>query len=72
MYYAGVIVDISGGKLDRAFTYRVPPSLEGRLEVGMQVEVPFGPADRRVGAYVVELSDTCAYDVKKGWPWRAS
>ena len=65
MYYAGVIVDISGGKLDRAFTYRVPPSLEGRLEVGMQVEVPFGPADRRVGAYVVELSDTCAYDASR-------
>ena len=62
MKYAGVIVDISGGKLDRAFTYRVPETLSGQLAVGMQVEVPFGPANRRINAWVVELSDRCAYD----------
>ncbi len=62
MKYAGVIVDISGGKLDRVFTYRIPASLAGQVHIGVQVEVPFGPGNRRVSAYVVELSDTCAYD----------
>lgn len=62
MKYAGVIVDISGGKLDRVFTYRIPEALADRLCVGMQAEVPFGPANRRVSAYVVELSDSCAYE----------
>ena len=62
MRYAGVIVDVSGGRLDRVFTYRIPPRLEGQVTVGMQVEVPFGRGNRQTDAYVVELSDTCACD----------
>lgn len=44
MRYAGVVVDISGGKLDRMFTYRIPERLEEQVRVGDQVEVPFGKA----------------------------
>ncbi len=62
MRYAGVIVDISGGKLDRIFTYRIPDELEGQVEVGSQVEAPFGKGNRRITAFVVEITDTCACD----------
>ncbi len=61
MRYAGVVVDISGGKLDRMFTYRIPERLEEQVRVGDQVEVPFGKGDRRVTAFVIEISDTSSY-----------
>lgn len=62
MKYAGVIVDISGGKLDKVFTYRVPDELFGQVTVGVQVEVPFGKGNRHISAYVIELSDHCSCD----------
>ena len=40
--YADIIVDITSEKLDRSFQYLVPQHLEGRLQPGMQVQVPFG------------------------------
>lgn len=62
MRYAGVIVDISGGKLDKVFSYRIPEALAGQIAVGMQVEVPFGKGNRRIDAYVIELTDHCSYE----------
>ena len=62
MKYAGVIVDLSGGRLDKVFTYRIPPALREQIAVGMQVEVPFGQGNRQIDAYVIELADTCSYD----------
>jgi primosomal protein N' (replication factor Y) len=37
--------------LRRTFTYRVPPALQGALEEGSRVAVPFGP--RKLAAFVV-------------------
>lgn len=65
MKYAGVIVDILGGNLDRIFTYRIPESLKDRVEVGQQVEVPFGSGNRRTDAYVVSLMDTAPIEENK-------
>ena len=56
--YADVIVDLASDALDHVFTYSVPEGLE--IEVGQQVEVPFGP--RRVDGFVVGLSDETALD----------
>lgn len=61
--YAKIIVDISQEKLDKTFDYRIPPYLKERLEVGMQVYIPFG--NRRITGYVVELSDEAEYDETK-------
>ena len=60
--YAGLIVDITGGKLDKVFTYRIPDALAGQITVGMQVIVPFGKGNRRTEAYVIELMEHCSYD----------
>ena len=60
--YAGVIVDITGGKLDKVFTYRIPDALAGQVTVGMQVLVPFGRSNRQTEAYVIELMEQCSYD----------
>ena len=61
--FANIIVDISQEKLDKTFQYRVPPRLEKRLEIGMQVYIPFG--NRRLTGYVIELTDTAEYDIAK-------
>ncbi|MBP3702058.1 MAG: primosomal protein N' [Lachnospiraceae bacterium] len=61
--YAGVIVDITGGKLDKVFTYRIPDALADQITVGMQVIVPFGRGNRQIEAYVIELMDHCPYDL---------
>ncbi len=61
--YANVIVDISHEKLDKTFQYRVPEELKERLEVGMQVQIPFGT--RTINGYVVELTQEAEYEVSK-------
>lgn len=55
--YADIIVDISLGKLDRTFQYRIPEELEEQIYPGVLVEVPFGNGSRRIRGYVVELKD---------------
>ena len=54
--YADIIVDISLGKLDRTFQYRIPPALTGQIRPGVLVEVPFGNGSRRIRGYVVEVT----------------
>ncbi len=62
MQYANVIVDISIGQLDRCFQYRIPPSLQEQIHIGVPVYVPFGKGNRKTRGYVVGLSDTLAYE----------
>ena len=54
---ARVIVDIQTTKLDRAFSYRIPKSLQDRIKVGLSVIVPFGKGNKLIKAYVVEILD---------------
>lgn len=61
--YANVIVDISHEKLDKTFQYKIPERLKETLQVGMQVQIPFG--SRRLTGYVVELTDRAEYEEDK-------
>ena len=63
--FADVIVDIQHEKLDKIFQYRIPGSMEGRLEPGMEVLVPFGKGNRQIRGYVTGISKTCDYDLSK-------
>lgn len=63
--YANIIVDISHEKLDKTFQYKIPESLKEVLEIGMQVEIPFGKGSRKTTGYIVELTDTPEYEVEK-------
>ena len=40
--YADIIIDITHEKLDKVFQYIIPEYLQGKLETGMEVIVPFG------------------------------
>ena len=63
--YAQVIIDITHEKLDRVFTYCIPSELEGMLQIGMEVLVPFGASNKERHAYVVGFSDTCDFDTAR-------
>ncbi len=55
--FADIIIDISHSKLDQTFQYRVPEALQGVLEPGNVVEVPFGRGDRQTRGYVMRITD---------------
>ena len=63
--FADIIIDIQHEKLDKIFQYRIPGRLEGKLEPGMEVLVPFGNGNRQIKGYVTGLSETCDYDLSK-------
>ena len=63
--YADIIIDITHEKLDKIFQYRVPESLEGKLETGMEVLVPFGRGNRETRGYVVGFSEKAEYDPER-------
>lgn len=53
--YVGVVVDLPVKKIDRPFDYKVPPKMEGKIQIGSHVLVPFGP--RKIEGFVVEIKD---------------
>lgn len=59
--YANICVDISHEKVDRPFQYKVPETLRGRLEPGMQVFIPFGRGNKQIKGFVLELTDVSEY-----------
>ena len=63
--YAKVIVDITHEKLDKVFEYRIPSELEGVLQVGMEVIVPFGKGNRETNGYVIGIAANCEYEAEK-------
>lgn len=59
--YAQIVIDISHGRLDRPFTYRIPEALDAQLGLGSLVVVPFGRGNSVRKGYVIGFSDTCEY-----------
>lgn len=59
--YAQIIIDISHGRLDRPFTYRIPEALQNNLCLGSLVVVPFGKGDTKRKGYVIGFSNACEY-----------
>ena len=63
--FADIIIDITHEKLDKVFQYRIPPELEGVLQVGMEVIVPFGKGNKKTHGYVIGFSEKADYDLAK-------
>ncbi len=60
LYVSAYVLD-SPYKIDRAYDYYIPEQLEGEIDIGTLVSVPFGMSNRRIFALVTELKDSCAY-----------
>lgn len=63
--YADIIIDISHEAIDRTFQYVVPEELSDILEIGMQVQVPFGQGNRTRKGYVVGITTVPDFDVDR-------
>ena len=63
--YANIIIDITHEKLDKIFQYHIPSELEGMLEIGTEVIVPFGKGNRAISGYIIGFSETSEYDAQK-------
>lgn len=63
--YANIIVDISHEKVDRPFQYKVPDSLVGKVEAGMQVVIPFGKGNKEIAGFILELTDELSFEEEK-------
>ena len=63
--YADIIIDISHEAIDRTFQYKIPDEIIDNLEVGMQVQVPFGQSNRLRKGYVIGISDEPSYEPEK-------
>ena len=63
--FADIIIDITHEKLDKVFQYRIPPELEGVLQVGMEVVVPFGKGNKETHGYVIGFSEKEDYELSK-------
>ena len=63
--FADIIIDITHEKLDKVFQYRISPELEGVLQVGMEVIVPFGKGNKETHGYVIGFSEKADYDLAK-------
>ena len=61
--FADVIVDISVESLDRTYQYLIPERLEGLVQPGTPVVIPFG--NRRIRGYVVDLSAEPKIDISR-------
>lgn len=65
MTYADIIIDISHEKLDKTFQYRIPAELEGEIQVGMVVSIPFGNGNHMRKGYVVGISKETKFDSRR-------
>lgn len=65
---AQVIVSIPSRQIDHPFDYLIPPELRGQVQLGSQVEVPFGRQTQR--GFVVGLKTETELDPKKLRPIR--
>lgn len=63
--FADICIDISHKAVDRPFAYRIPQTLEGKVNVGDEVLVPFGAGNKMRHGYVIALSDKCNWDESK-------
>ena len=65
MLFANIIVDLSVEKLDKPFGYIIPEKLEGHIQVGSVVLVPFGKGNRTIQGFVIEITDYSDFPVSK-------
>ena len=63
--FCKVVVMGATFEFDRAFDYRIPDPLVGRVLVGARVVVPFGRGNRKRTALVIELCDRPEFEDPK-------
>ena len=55
---ARIIVDHRSKSVDKQFDYRIPDELEGQVDIGSRVIVPFSKGNTEVEGFCVGLRET--------------
>lgn len=63
MAVAKVVIDVAAAAIDSLFDYEIPENLEGSVQPGVRVVVPFGP--RKVMGFVTELTSESDFESLK-------
>ncbi|MBR7552825.1 primosomal protein N' [Allobacillus sp. GCM10007491] len=63
MAVAKVVIDVAAAAIDSLFDYEIPKNLEGSVQPGVRVIVPFGP--RKVMGFVTELTSESQFESLK-------
>ncbi|MBQ9827823.1 MAG: primosomal protein N' [Lachnospiraceae bacterium] len=63
--YASVAVNISIGRQNSIFTYRIPEALQERAVAGVSCIVPFGKGGRTVKGYITEILDDAGMEAER-------
>ncbi|MGF6989292.1 primosomal protein N' (replication factor Y) [Lachnospiraceae bacterium PF1-21] len=63
--FADIIIDVTSGKLDRIFQYRIPEALQEKVKIGSRVQIPFGKGNHEISGYVVDITDKTDYEPTK-------
>ena len=62
--YADVLVEIKAKQVDKTFTYKIPTSMQTKIQVGVLVVVPL--ATRKVEGYVLKIhEETPEFEAKE-------
>ena len=61
--YAGVIVDQAHPSLDKLFHYSIPEAMVDQAQIGVRVQVPFGP--RSLQGYILSLDEEISVPLEK-------
>lgn len=59
--YVSVHILDASYRMDRPYTYFLPPDLRGQVKKGSLLVVPFGVSNKQVSAVAVEFSDACDF-----------
>ncbi len=63
--FVEVCISVSHSELDRLYTYKVPDNLIDKVELGMRVIVPFSLANKNVEAYIINITNSVDFDIKR-------
>lgn len=57
---ASILVDVKAKEVDKTFDYYIPEHLNGVIEIGQRVKIPFGP--RLIMGYVLGIKETSDFE----------
>lgn len=53
--YAEILIEYPTKKIDKYFTYKIPSTLQGTINIGMKVKVPFG--NKTINGFVMNIKN---------------
>ena len=59
---AKIVVNVSSSNVDQTYDYKIPSEMVSFAKVGSRVKVGFGPSDRVVMGFIMELRDEPTYE----------